>query len=72
MSVVLLAAAIWPFVLLAVGLLIGRALRRGDGLAQNRPVMTVGSPGSSRPRRLGSDRPLPATLRGGSGALTSP
>jgi hypothetical protein len=72
MGVVLLAAAIWPFVLLAVGLLIGRALRRGDGLAQNRRVMTAGSPGRPRPRRLGSDRPLRATLRGGSGALTSP
>ncbi len=71
MSTVLLAAAIWPFVLLALGLLLGRALRRGDQPAEHRSAFAAGSAGTPRPR--GSDKgAVPRTLGGGTHVLAGP
>jgi hypothetical protein len=71
MSTVLLAAAIWPFVLLALGLLLGRALRRGDQPAGHRPVFAAGAAGTPRPRSSG-EAAVATALGGGTHVLAGP
>jgi hypothetical protein len=64
MGMVLFAAAIWPFVLLAVGLAIGALLRHGDRLGERRhPFLSPSSRGRER-RVPDGGGPLPAALPG--------
>jgi len=64
MGMVLFAAAIWPFVLLATGLAIGALLRRGDRLQERRhPVPSPSYRGRERRVPEGGVS-LPAALPG--------